>query len=185
LLGRSRLFPECDPGSGDCRKVKSVEDALTNKRERELLKELKAAEWAIEAIRNRFNSSHPAEKAHTKEEKEALRALLKSYTADKSRLQKELGIADKEKDKPGLFGPARTRRRATPPAHLEASHRRHAELQALSESIRKRLRSSDIAAKVYTEGERKVLLRLLAEAEDERKRIARDTGVVVRERGLF
>jgi hypothetical protein len=55
----------------------------------------------------------------------------------------------------------------------------------LTEALRKRLRATDLAVKVYTQGERDVLTRLLREAESERLGLARDLHVVVKQPNLF
>jgi predicted RNA binding protein YcfA (HicA-like mRNA interferase family) len=84
--------------------VKDVQELLRSRRERELHQELQKVTDAINTLEDRFRSNVPARRVHTDPEREALRVLLASYKDDKTRLQRELGVAEKVKDEPGLFG---------------------------------------------------------------------------------
>lgn len=101
-LGKDRLFPECSDDG--CELIKDVSDLLKSKREKEIYGDIDKIFADIDRIRDRFTTSRTSERIYTDPEKDALRNIGIQLQDELQKLQRELGVAQKAKDTPAMFG---------------------------------------------------------------------------------
>ncbi len=97
--GKSRLFPECEPGQ-PCKDIKDFSELPPNGH---LYKDLENLQESQEFIRKRFNSNKPELRVYTTAENDKLKEVLKDLQAKSERLKRDLGVVEQQQSQ-GLFG---------------------------------------------------------------------------------
>lgn len=97
--GKSRLFPECEPGQ-PCKDIKDFSELPPNGH---LYKDLENLQESQEFIRKRFNSNKPELRVYTTSETEKLKEVLKDLQSKSERLKRDLGVVEQQQSQ-GLFG---------------------------------------------------------------------------------
>lgn len=97
--GKSRLFPECEPGQ-PCKDIKDFSELPPNGH---LYKDLENLQESQDFIRKRFNSNKPELRVYTTAENDKLKEVLKDLQSKSERLKRDLGVVEQQQSQ-GLFG---------------------------------------------------------------------------------